>query len=868
MAKKIIKKPLKDNTIITQLVIKQPQRTTSDVAAWRNALRSADGGRVKTLFDLYDDLLIDPVLFRAWSKRIEAITNAELVFQLENNESCDDVDALMETLSWETLLTAIMNYKAYGRFAVECDFSSGFNAHIIPPKHINLAKQCILINDSDDAGVDYLNNPNLIVLGDSRNFGLFLRTAPYAIWKRGGFGDYAQWLEIFGMPQRVGKYSSYDPQSRILLEQALDNAGSAPWCVIPKETDVETVNNTGSGSSGTSFNDFRQACNEELLITISGNTLTTIAGSKGARSLGDVHKEVEEAINKADMRFVEKVLNTYFKPMLEARGFRVAGGKFVFPSAVEPLSVTEIISLSDVLEIPAWWLYDKYGIPSPKEGEDLARKKTVTTEQIDVEEKEDPEDEKEKKPKKKPKEEDQQEDEAKLSDDRNFFLKLFDRLFTDAPTTWSGAFQTWKTNWKRRITGKVTLADGYIIDINQLLNEAIEEVYGKQGSKELVNKNLFQITNNALQHGIDSALVDNVSDKEFIRQFKENAAVFSAFKNHQQTDLFVKALSDEEGNLRPFHTYKKECLKIGEKFNVQYLQTEYNTAVRAAQMAANLKRYEKTAYLFPNLEYIETNASHPREQHLEYVGTILPIGHQAWAWLMPPSDWNCDCSVRPTDKAVTGIPQKPLALNPIFDNNPAQTTEFVNIKETPYYKHTADDLRKQVEKEAYKLFREYVKSEAEHRKDVIEKYTTDNGGYLEIVRQQGQERTKNLITYKIMADNGHKYTLLKTIDSDNVKNPDAFNYKKGIFSDAKHPETDNGYNAVYNSINSASSQNVSEVIIRFTKHYNSKSIYKGLKDSFSSVDRRKSIKTVIIITADKRVIEWDVSKMREYFRTK
>lgn len=698
MAKKTLIK--KGDTIITQLIIKQPQRSTSDVAKWRTALISADSGRIKALYDLFDDLLIDPVLFRAWNKRIDAITNAELVFQLEDNESSDDVDILMESLSWENLLTGIMNYKGYGRFGVECDFSNGFNANIIPPKHINLTNHSILINDSDDKGIDYLTDPNLIVLGDPRDFGLFLRTAPYAIWKRGGFGDYAQWLEIFGMPQRIGKYSSYDPQSRVLLEQAMQNAGSAPWIVIPKETDVETVNNTGSGSSGTSFNDFRQACNEELLITVSGNTLTTIAGTKGARSLGDVHKEVEESINKADMRFVEKVLNTYFVPMLEAHGYNVKGGKFVFPAAVEPLSVDEIVSLSDIIDIPAWWLYDKYGIPSAKDGEALARKKNTTVEEIKVD--------KEENPPKETKKVDKTQREEKLNDDRNFLLRLADKVFLDAPTKWSGALQNWSRNWKKRITGRVTLDDGYTIDLDKLLKEAIKEVYGNKGSKELVNKNLFDITNDALQHGIDSELKDNVVDEGFIRQFKENAAVFAAFKNHKQTELFVKALHDDNGGLRSYREFRKECLKIGEKFNEQYLQTEYNTAVRAARMAANLKRYEKTAHLYPNLEYMETLASDPRKQHLEYVGTILPINHEAWSWLMPPSDWNCDCSVRPTDKEPTAAPVKPEDFNPIFDNNPAQSAEFVNIKETPYYKHTSEDLRDIIINEAIEFFGEYM----------------------------------------------------------------------------------------------------------------------------------------------------------------
>lgn len=847
--KALVKKPRGGDTIITQLIIKQPQRSTSDVATWRNALRSADGGRVKSLYDLYDDLLIDSVLSRNWNKRVEAITNAELVFQLEDNESSDDVDALMETLSWENTLTAIMGYKSHGRFGLECDFSNGFSAHIIPPKHINLEKQCILINDSDDTGVDYLSNPNLIVLGDKRDFGLFLRTAPFAIWKRGGFGDYAQWLEIFGMPQRVGKYSSYDPQSRILLEQALQNAGSAPWCVIPKETDVETVNNTGSGSSGTSFNEFRKACNEEMLISLTGNTLTTIAGDKGARSLGEVHKGVEEALNKADMRFVQKVLNTYFLPMLEARGYKVNGGKFVFPDAVEPLTVDEIISLSDVIKIPTWWVYDKFGIPSPNDGDDILQKRTAS----DVSQTEE-------KPPVKGKAKDTKEPkEEKLSDDRNFFLKLIDKVFPFAPTKWSGAFRTWSNNWKRRITGKITLDDGYSIDINKLINEAVREVYGNKGA-ELINKNLFEITNKPMQQAIDTEFEDLVQENpEFVRQFKENAAVFAAFKNHKQTELFVAALKDEDGNIRSFSKFRKECLKIGEKFNNQYLQTEYNTLLRALRLTANLKQYEKTLHIYPNLEYVESNAAHPRESHLRYVGLVLPFHHPVWRWLMPPSEWNCDCSVRPSDKEVSrDIPVKPKGFDPIFDNRPDLTAKFVNTEETPYYKQTEEKLRDKVVKEASRLLKE---SEADAEKET---YKGKKGGYLEIVKQQSNEREKNLTTYKYMADRGGKYSLLEASEVEGVKNPDAFNYSSGMFSDAKHPVTENGKNAIQTSISKASKQKVGEVIIRLDREYSSTELFEGFKAALQP-GRAESLQKVILIREGKEPMFFDVETLRKFF---
>ncbi|WP_108822015.1 DUF935 family protein [Dysgonomonas sp. Marseille-P4361] len=850
--------------VISQLVIRQPNRSTSDVGSWRNALRSADAGRVKALFDLYDDLLIDTTLGRSWEKRVEAVTNSELTFQYDDGETSDEINELMQSLSWETLLTGIISTKSYGRSAVEFDFSNGFHVDILPFKHINLDNQTILINDSDERGIDYLADPHLLVLGAKRDFGIFLKTAPYAIWKRGGFGDYAQWLEIFGMPQRIGKYSSYDPQSRILLEQALQNAGSAPWCVIPKETDVETVNNTGNGSSGVSFNDFRQACNEEMLIAVLGQTLTTIAGTKGARSLGDVHKEVEEGINKSDLRYTERVLNSYVKPLLEQRGFNVKGGKFIFPSAAEAITVDELISLTKIIRIPASFVHDKYSIPAAQDGEELAGERQQA-EEPQEEKKEEPTS-KDKKPASKDKPETNEaktkEEESEELSDRNFLLQLWDKtlgaFFADAPTKWSGAYHNFKRTWTRRLTGNVSLGDGYSINIDKLINEALQEVYGSKG-EELVNKKLFDITNDALQHAVDTSLTRNDVDEGFINEFKENTAVFAAFKNHQQTKEIAALLYDEEGNLVPFYKFKKRALQISEKYNVQWLQTEYNTAVRAARTAANLKKYEKTAHLYPNLEYMPTRAANPRHVHLEYVGVILPINHPAWAWLLPPSDWNCDCWVRPTDKEATEAPIMPSSINPIFINNPALTAQFLNTKETPYYKHTDVNLRDQVAEEGKRL-----NKESEALKDV---YIGKEGGILEIVKQQGNERAKNLTTYSIMADNGGKYKLLRPGTATGVKNPDAINLATGLFSDAKHPVTENGKNAIQRSIRDANKQGVGEVIIRLEKEYPSKELYSGFRAALQE-GRAKNINTIVLIRNGRKPLYFEVAKLIERFARK
>jgi phage gp29-like protein len=358
--------------LVNQIVVRPIARRSSDIDAWRNALQSADMGRIKALYDLFEDLLIDGVLSDALDKRISAVTNSELTFQDADGKEVLEVSDLMDSPAWEDLLTAIMQVRFWGRAGIEFDFTNGFEAHAIPPKHIKIDNTQILINEYDDSGVSYLGDDHILVLGKKRDFGLLMKTAPFAIYKRGGYGDYAQWLELFGMPQRIGKYSSYDLESRRLLEEAMERQGSAHYIVAPKETDIEVIESKGVSGGKSPYNEFRNACNEEMLITILGQTMTTVQGDKGARSLGEVHKQVEEGKNKADMRFVQRVLNYYVLPVLEKRGLPVTGGKFIFPKAAQEITVDEIVKLSGVMDIPVSFLHEKYSIPVAVDGEPVA----------------------------------------------------------------------------------------------------------------------------------------------------------------------------------------------------------------------------------------------------------------------------------------------------------------------------------------------------------------------------------------------------------------------------------------------------------------------------------------------------------------
>ncbi len=601
---------------------KAPLRRTSDISIWRQALLSSDAGKHKVLYDLYDDLLIDGILSDAYDKRIEAITNAEIRFLSDSEEAENAMSEFMNTTGFESLLKCIMNTRFYGRAGGEIFFNQDglFSFKEFPAKHVSIETGSILLRDSDDYGVSYEKDPFIIVLGERYNKGLFLKTSPLVIYKRGGFGDWSQWVELFGMPQRVGKYSAHDTSTRLELERAMAEAGSAPWLVVPKEAEVETINN-GQGGNGTSYNDFRKACNEEILITVLGQTMTTMDGS--SRSQSETHKEVEESKHRNDRKYVERVLNEVVRPMLEKRGLPVKNGKFTFPESIAETTVADIVQLSNIIRIPAKFVYDKYAIPEPNDGEEIARAETVS---LNPGQEEEPEEKEPKKP-------------------GNKEVKLIDRVFSFfalAPA------KTGASPFKY-----LTLADD--VTPSTIDKELIKWVWDNQGNA-VFNPDLFHYISNNLIEGLNKGFASEPLNAPafdyhrdtpgFISAMEMNLFRFSAAKTVAEVEM-LNRISRESTTYADF---EKKASRLCPQFNSAWQRTEYNTAVNAARAADTYWRLQAQSKTFPFWQYITMDDGKVRQKHKDIHGLILPFFDQRWQKIFPPNDWNCRCRVRPLMK--------------------------------------------------------------------------------------------------------------------------------------------------------------------------------------------------------------------------
>lgn len=600
---------------------KSPSRRTSDIGQWRQALLASDAGKHKVLYDLYDDLLIDGVLSDAYDKRVEAITNAELRFLSDSEEAEKQMSDFIDTTGFEALLKCIMNTRFYGRAGGEFVFTpEGFKFMEFPAKHISLETRSIITRDTDDYGIPYDKDPFVLVLGERYNKGLFLKTAPLVIYKRGGFGDWSQWIELFGMPQRVGKYSAHDTATRLMLEQALSEAGAAPWVVVPKEAEVET-NNNGQGGNGSSYNDFRNACNEEVLITVLGQTMTTLDGS--SRSQSETHKDVEESKNRNDRKFVERILNEIVKPMLEKRGLPAGKGRFVFPESIAELSVADLVQLSGIIDIPVGFIRDKYAIPEPNDGEEIAQRKNspvgfAPTHQVEENDKPLP---------------------------ANKKVKLFDRVlnfFALAPANTGAYPYTY-----------LTLADD--VTPSPIDKALIKWVWDNKGGMRF-NTELFHYVSHNLIEGLNKGFTSEPLSAPafdyhrdtpgFISAMEMNLFRFSAAKTVAEVEMLNRTLRESS----TYADFEKRASKLCIQFNKVWQRTEYNTAVNAARAADTYWRLQSQSATFPYWQYVTMDDEKVRKKHEELHGLILPFHDQRWQKIFPPNDWNCRCRVRPLMK--------------------------------------------------------------------------------------------------------------------------------------------------------------------------------------------------------------------------
>lgn len=687
------------------ITVTNPHLKRQDIADWTravNAARSALFPRRKQLHDLYDNIVLDAHVQSVLLSRTSQVANRQLRWFTKGKpepEGKEDIYKTVIATPWfHRFIEGAMSAVPYGTTVLELVMKAGEVHDVAVVPRANVApEQGLVLEDpyQYDKGIDYRNDPYwsryLIEVGEPKNYGGLLVAAMYVLYKRGGFSNWAQYMEMFGMPLRKGTYNPYDDASRTKLTQALEQMGSASWIVLPEGSNVEFI--AASNSSGTGSADLYdkniERCNAEISKLFLGQTLTTESGDRGARSLGEVHQETKNDIAQADMRRMEFLLNYELRPRLVQLGYPLADGEFHFyEEATMPAKERIVVDAQVAQHVPipdSYW-YKTYGIPAPTAAElkAIAERKQAASIPAKAEErtKADPSTKEEV-----PQEEDEEDRAfaASLTAELDAYYGIKGPSFTaaagdEAPKGVPAHI------WDRIMRG---IRNGEITQdsVDPELMQWIADAFTKQ-----------LLDGDSIADDTPLSPGEGPGVRALTPEHQRQLQVFSGFKTNAQLRKATDALYDANGQMVPWATFKKRILQIDQAYNVRYLKAEYNLAMANRRSIDRWNDAQRLKSVAPFIRYSTVGDERVRKAHADINGVIKHIDDPFWDVWWPPNGWNCRCTVisERSDKGGKPVPDDIVPPKTMFANNVGKNG-VIFPKGHPYEEQASKPVRKEVE---------------------------------------------------------------------------------------------------------------------------------------------------------------------------
>ncbi|MEQ1677977.1 MAG: DUF935 family protein [Chitinophagaceae bacterium] len=372
-----------------QVRLQSVDRTSTDIAKFLTALQSAESIHYPNrgyLYDIYTQMELDAHLAGIIEKRIATVLNKKLCFEQGEKEN-EEIGNLIKTKAFRDMLRELMLQKFWGLTGLEFIPGETFAFNSIPRKHIKPNLRIIAKDEYGQDGLSYDGVWNLWIIGHWKDLGILLSCCPYSIWKRGGFGDYAQYVEIFGQPMIIVKYSGYDEKTRTALDQTMRDIGSSTRIMIPNEANWDVVDGKNAQGTGDLQSKFIDACNREMTIRILGATETTSSSSSSGYAQSKEHGKQQDETTKIDLAFIENLLNEphYFR-ILESYGYAPGTGHFYFKDEVDLTELQSKINIAktvaQITPVSDDYFYELSGIPKPDNYDELKEQKEAERQAI------------------------------------------------------------------------------------------------------------------------------------------------------------------------------------------------------------------------------------------------------------------------------------------------------------------------------------------------------------------------------------------------------------------------------------------------------------------------------------------------------
>ena len=361
--------------------------------------READTGDVMRQMELFEEMEEhDPHLFSQLQTRKNAVTGLDFEITAFGDEPRDKeiaefVEAQLNGIEgMEDIETDLLD--AIGKGIAVSEILWGYDGGRVVVREIKNRHQKRFfwdgVDDSfrcrtDETPSGILLPKNKFIIhkykarsGHPARAGILRVVAWMYLFKNYDIKDWISFAEVYGLPFRLGKYApgSSDEEKRALM-QALIQLGADAAGIIPEGASIEFVT-TEKTSSTDLYERLARYCDEQISKAILGQTLTSDSGG-GSYAQSKTHNEVRHDLTVADCKALAATLRRdLIRPLVlfnfgeEKRIPRIRFDCEEDEDLMQTANVVGTLVEKTGLPVPLSYLYKKFSIPEPEDGEAIA----------------------------------------------------------------------------------------------------------------------------------------------------------------------------------------------------------------------------------------------------------------------------------------------------------------------------------------------------------------------------------------------------------------------------------------------------------------------------------------------------------------
>lgn len=655
----VSKKPTENtrsNPSLIKIVESFKDNSRKDIDKWRKALKATHFSERPTFqlyYDLLDDLMTDGHLqSQIQLRKLSTLNTDYRIIDIQSGDENPELNFLFNQQWFYDFLEICLDSILMGISLVEFQSFSRekIKFGLIPRRSVVPHHGKVITDWSKYSTIDYTTKqfaPWLLQIGAGYDLGVLNNIVPNLIWKRNVSQSWAEFCEKFGLPLITATTNTTDPGVIDNVHNMLLQLGEASIGTFPPGTDVQfkEANRTDAFNV---YLQFLQANTDEISKQLVGSTMLSDQGTN--RSQTEVHeRSLDNKIAQADKRMIQFIVNDQLIPLLRMQGYRIGERDFFeFKTAEQEMKLPELWSITNGLllqgyEVEQEWISKTFNIPIEGKRELPVFGNFQQYAGWDNKHGHYNPD----------------------SKDHPFSKKKSDTLTADR---YAGLHCSCGNHVQA--IGKPSQKE-----IDDFTNQLIKYIF--EGKDTLgIEAGLISAEATVLLNG----LRDNFKtfsqwagpDHLMLQMMEYNLFEFATGKTESRLASMKELLFDENKELRDFPSFRVEADKLMEKYNHNWLETEYNLSVAVGQNSARYAEFmtEKdtvTSYV----KYQTAGDDKVRPTHASLEGRVFNLNDKEAMDIWPPNGYGCRCEMiqflgEGKDVAMTGKQAKAL----IYQSDP------------------------------------------------------------------------------------------------------------------------------------------------------------------------------------------------------